>query len=242
MLKHSSCSRFKVEGSRKPERLLVEHGRSLEPGALNLEPGCGVFPQPAESVDSGQWTVVGASLDEQSGLGHQEPSVQALEARETSRAVLRSQRRPVSGFTIIELVIVVIVLGILVAVGGQAYHTTIQRSYFRSAQSILRVIYSGERAHFFKANDYRGPLTDASPDAEWRQIFMDDPNFDPARVEYSVCVSTETVPNPGCCAGADCFVATAVRKTGPCSNPNRTLTINQLRAFGGDWEACLNAL
>ena len=50
MLKHSSCSRFKVEGSRKPERLLVEHGCSLEPGALNLEPGCGVFPQPARGV------------------------------------------------------------------------------------------------------------------------------------------------------------------------------------------------
>ena len=43
-----SRSRFKGEGSRKLDHVSIEHGSSLEPRPLNLEPGCGVVPQPAK--------------------------------------------------------------------------------------------------------------------------------------------------------------------------------------------------
>ncbi len=136
-----------------------------------------------------------------------------------------------SGLTLIELMVVVVILGILVAVGVPSYRSTTQRSYWRAGRDILQLIYAGERSYFFINGEYKDGLATTSQDADWREIFMDNPNMtDPAinrlRVEYTVACGV---------GGTDCktFLATATRRSGPCDG--KILTIDQGRTFGGNW-------
>lgn len=144
-----------------------------------------------------------------------------------SHSPLATRQSPcAAGLTLMELMVIVVILGILVVVGIPTYRSTTQRAYWRAARDVLQVIYAGERSYYFLHAAYQDGLTkDSSPDA-WRDIFMDNPNLSPDRVQYSAACNL-TCKNPAT------FLATAQRMSGPCAG--RMLTIDQNRAFGGSW-------
>lgn len=140
-----------------------------------------------------------------------------LVVKNSSQEVLRSKT---SGFTLVEMMITVVVLGILAAIAVPQYTRTIQRSYWKEAQDLLLTIYTGERAYYLTNTMYSASLTKFSGMAAWRTIFMDDPNLGSIPVDFSVSTSPST------------FTATAARTSSPCSGS--TITINQNRSFSPD--------
>lgn len=115
------------------------------------------------------------------------------------------------GFTLAELTITVVILGILAAIAVPTFQRTIERSFWREAQDLLLTIYTGERAYFLANNAYFQP-------GDWNTIFMDNPNIASIPVAFSVPTASRTS-----------FTARATRTTGPCSSS--TLQIDETRTF-----------
>jgi prepilin-type N-terminal cleavage/methylation domain-containing protein len=130
-----------------------------------------------------------------------------------------------NGFTLAELLVVVMILGVLAAVAMPSYRRMVERNYLRQAEDILLAIYAGERAYYFSNNNNYYPVT---VPADWKNIYVEDPNLgaSPA-VQFSV-----SCAGP-CTAG---FIATATRMNGPCAT--WVQIIDQTRQFSGPWPAC----
>ena len=133
--------------------------------------------------------------------------------------------------TLMELLMVLIVVGILVAIAIPSYHKTVERGYWREAQDLLITVYSGERVYFFSNDEYKGGLAACNGDptcmADWRKIFMDDPNLNSIPVKYDVAASAPPGPT---------FKAEAVRTDGS----NRRMWIDEQRQWcgGPDINSC----
>lgn len=137
------------------------------------------------------------------------------------------------GFTLVEMVLVALIMGILAAVATPTYTRMVERSQLQAGEALLLTIYSGERAYYLSHNFYQ-PLPSGSSQGTWRSIYMDNPNssaFSPP-VEYIV----DNVSGSGSSA---VFRAVVTRKRGSCINNTRT--IDQTRALGGNWQTCPNA-
>lgn len=127
------------------------------------------------------------------------------------------------GFTLIEMMMTVVIIGILAAIAIPGYAKTRERSYWQAAESILLAIYAGERAYFLVNNTYRGPLTAGSSMAEWRLINIDNPNLSSIPVGY------------GATAAGATFTATATRNGGPCNGSTRTINEDRVLTGGLCW-------
>ena len=126
---------------------------------------------------------------------------------------LRSRR----GFTLMEMLFVVVIISILVVAAIPQYTRAVERGYWNSAGEILLAVYAGEQVsklasanNKFLDGDACGP--------PWTCIYMDDP--DTAQVDYT------TVQTGG---GAG-FTATATR-----TSSGATRTIDETKTFGGTW-------
>lgn len=121
-----------------------------------------------------------------------------------------------------ELLVVVVIMGILTALGLVFYRKAAERRYFGESQNLLYAIYSGQRAYYFSNGAY---FDNPSSDADWRLIHTDNPNdLDSLPVTFSV-------TSPGAT-----FTATATRNGGACDS--LTITIPQDRVLGGTWSGC----
>lgn len=137
------------------------------------------------------------------------------------------------GFTLIEVMITVVIIGILAAIALPSYGRARERSYWQEAESLLLAIYAGERAYFLVNDAYFDvdeSKTGAARMAEWRKINIDDPNLPSIPVSYSV----GGVAGPGATAT---FTATATRAAGgPCAGaPTRTIDHNRALTSGSCW-------
>ena len=130
------------------------------------------------------------------------------------------------GFSLVELLVTVIVVGILAAAAIPNYMKAMERSYFQEAESILLAIYSGERAYLL-VNEFYYDVNEAGGMAEWRKINIDDPNLPSIPVSYNV----------NTCAAPPCFTftATATRPGGPCGGSTRTINDNRALTGGSCW-------
>ena len=126
-----------------------------------------------------------------------------------------------AGFTLMEMLIVVIVLAILATAALPNYTRAVERSYWRSANDILLAMYTGEQVAKIGSANNKFPDGDGGADcaAAWTCIYMDAP--DTAEVNYSV---TRTGGGAG-------FTAKAKRLGGQFKNETRT--VDETKVFGG---------
>lgn len=132
------------------------------------------------------------------------------------------------GFTLTEVLMTVVIIGILASMAIPNYTRTLQQGRWRFARDLLQTIYFGEKFYAtLNSGTYLDGLdqTQTSPD-QWLQIYMDNPNNSEIPLEFSV-----SAPAPG-----NTFTATATHAGAPpCGN--RYITIDQDQVFGGDWVA-----
>ena len=127
-----------------------------------------------------------------------------------------------TAFSLIELLVVIIIIGILATLGLAQYGKVVERRYYGESEDLLYAIYSGERDYYFSNGVY---LNNPSTDADWRLIRTDNPNnYSSLPVTFSVSASGAT------------FTATGTRNGGTCNN--NTITIKQDRLLGGTWSSC----
>lgn len=94
------------------------------------------------------------------------------------------------GFTMMELMITVVVLGILASIAIPQFQKTLARQHWQRAQDTLKAIYAGERAYFFAHGAYVG---ETSPDWNgWQTIHMILPTLTQVPVTYDVVGSGAT--------------------------------------------------
>ena len=126
-----------------------------------------------------------------------------------------------SAFTLTEVMVTVVIVGILASMAMVGYQRTIEGSYWRTARDILQTIYSGEIVYWTTNSQYFAP---AAP-ADWTNIHMDNPN---TALPVTFTVAVDNVANP------PTFTATATRNGGGCDT--ETQTVDQTRTFGGIWK------
>ena len=89
-----------------------------------------------------------------------------------------------SGFTLGEVLVVVVIIGILASIALPQFHTTVTRGYWNAAQDILQTIYSGEQVYEAANDTYVDPANPVT--CPGRCIYMDDPNVANIPVTYTV--------------------------------------------------------
>jgi len=122
------------------------------------------------------------------------------------------------GFTLSEVLIATVIVGVLASLAIPQFTRTIERAYWRDARDLLMTTYAGEQVYFAANDAYYAPGT-------WNTIYMDNPNGGSVPVSFTVGVVGKT------------FTATATRNGGLCNG--KVQTINELRqpGAGDNWPA-----
>ncbi len=121
------------------------------------------------------------------------------------------------GFTLGELMIVVVIIGVLASIAVPQFNRTVRRGRLRAARDVLLTMFAGERTFQAQNNSYQKVLIQ-SPNATWLMIFMDNPNlagnstgisFDVADPTATTFTARACVPGAGPLGAVACNVAGA---------------------------------
>ncbi len=124
-------------------------------------------------------------------------------AASAGRVLMAVRRRNQEGFTLTEVLMTAVIIGILAAMAFPNYRRTVETGYRREAQDLLMTAYNGERAYSFANNGLYYDVNEGLP-LDWRTIYMDDPNLASIPVQFTVVTG----------GGGTTFTVTARRSAG----------------------------
>ena len=134
-----------------------------------------------------------------------------------------------TGFTLIEVLIAIAIVGIVASVSIGQYGLTVQRARWDAAQNILMAVYAGEQTYFTLNNSlYRTSLPSTTTAADmkvWREIFVDNPN---QVSPVTKVVDVTYVVTPLAATLSATFVVTATNTA-----TTKTMSLDQNRQPGG---------
>jgi len=143
-------------------------------------------------------------------------------------------------FTLVELIVVVIILGILAAVGIPQYRKALERARGAEAYGGLGHIQEAEKVYYASAEKY---LASANP---LKMTDLEEQKLDISLPQSGWDIGVDApIPGPG---EAPSFLATATRKTGagPCGGRKMTVDQGGVIIEIGDplvwWRSCVDAL
>lgn len=131
------------------------------------------------------------------------------------------------GFTLVELIIVVIIIGILAAVGIPQYRKTLERAKGAEAYAGLGHIQEAEKL-FYASNEkyYPAPGDEDGMTAEEQQAL--DISLPQSGWKFKITSESDEV-----------FTATATRKGGACVG--KTITVTQTGGMTDNWKAAVDS-
>ena len=132
------------------------------------------------------------------------------------------------GFTLIELMIVVVVVGILAGIALPAYQSQVRKSNRSAAQQFMQDVATKEQQIMMDRRGYGAVAATAdfgnSPSATPPGVGLAAPSTTTGKYDFSVAVTTGTPPT---------FTITATALNGQTVDGN--LTLNDLGAKTGNW-------
>ncbi len=93
--------------------------------------------------------------------------------------MLAGFRKYSAGFTMVELIIVVVILGILAGIAIPGYRKTVEKGFGDEAKVVLQAIYTAERSYRLHHNTYSSSLANLT-------AYIENPNTTGAKFVYSI--------------------------------------------------------
>jgi len=133
------------------------------------------------------------------------------------------------GFTLVELIVVVIIIGILAAVGIPQYRKALERSRGAEAYAGLGHIQEAQKVYYVSNETY---LASSSPMSDAEETTLDISLPQSGWSFAIVAGSTGSITNS--------FTATATRKAGPCIN--EVVSMDEKGVITDAWKTCVDGL
>lgn len=97
-----------------------------------------------------------------------------------------------TGFTLIEALIVVIILGVLASISLPLYQKTVEKSFGDEARVVLQTIYTAQKMYRLDSNTYNSSLDPAVSGSLVEQDYLEDPNAGSPKFSYSITAADAT--------------------------------------------------
>jgi type IV pilus assembly protein PilA len=135
-------------------------------------------------------------------------------------------RRRDGGFTLIELMVVILIIGILVAIALPTYLGARQRAFDRQAQSDIRTALAASLSYFTINGSYSGYTSGVATQAEPALVWLDASQPDLKQIDIQVANATDLLLVAK--SGSKTFFCLSQEAGNPLTNRGRSLDFNQV--------------